>query len=181
MHEWTRGKLEKTPMIWGLALMLVLPSVGAARGAENPGSLLDRLTGQWVLEGTIAGETTTHDVEAKWVLDRQYLQIHEISREEEAPGKPKYEAIVYITWEEPRGEYSCLWLDSTGNSGLSNGIVGHAKPAGDEIPLLFKDSDGSAIHNTFTYDPSAHTWKWKIDNEKDGRLSPFARVTLRRK
>src|SRR5579872_4632366 len=31
--------------------------------------LLDHLAGNWVLQGTIAGKETTHDVEAAWVLN----------------------------------------------------------------------------------------------------------------
>jgi len=30
--------------------------------------LLDRLTGQWVLRGTIHGQQTAHDIDAAWVL-----------------------------------------------------------------------------------------------------------------
>jgi hypothetical protein len=32
--------------------------------------LLDHLAGQWILQGTIAGKRTTHDVQVEWVLTK---------------------------------------------------------------------------------------------------------------
>jgi hypothetical protein len=70
--------------------------------------LLDRLAGQWVLQGTIAGKQTTHDVQVGWVLKREYLRLHEISREKDAKGDPAYEAIVFVSWDPKTQEYICL-------------------------------------------------------------------------
>lgn len=169
-----------------LATLLVLAgvSVAFAQGAQTsrpPTELLERLTGSWILEGTIDGNKTTHDIVASWVLNGQYVQLHEVSREKDAQGRPAYEAFVYITWEPSRGEYSCLWLDSTSNAGLSNGVLGRAKPSGDTLRLLFKYGDGSTFHTTFFYDRKAGTWQWQMDGEEKGKLVPFARVTLRHK
>lgn len=164
-----------------VALALTTASMASAQTLRPPNELLDRITGTWVLEGTIAGKKTTHDVVATWVLNGQYVQLHEVSREQDAQGRPAYEALVYLTWEPSRGEYSCLWLDSTSNVGLSNGVLGRAKPSGDELQLLFKYRDGSTFHTTFSYDKKADTWQWKMDGEEKDKLVPFARVTLRHK
>jgi len=56
--------------------------------------LLDHLPGNWVLQGTIAGKDTTHDVTAEWVLGHQYVRIHEVSREKNSQGLPAHEAMV---------------------------------------------------------------------------------------
>lgn len=168
-------------ILMAVVLVGTAASVASAQTSRPPGELLERMTGRWVLEGTIAGEATTHDVVGSSVLNGQYVQLHEVSHEQDAKGRPEYEALVYLTWEPSRGEYSCLWLDTTSNAGLSNGIVGHAEPSGDELRLLFKDPDGSTFHTTFLYDRKADTWRWKMDSEKDGQLVPFARVTLRRR
>jgi len=72
-------------------------STAAAQGARPPDELLDRMAGRWILEGTIAGKATTHDVDASRVLNGQYLQLHEVSRERDAQGRPAYEAFVYLT------------------------------------------------------------------------------------
>src|SRR4051812_16832401 len=62
------------------ALLLVLASHPVA--AQLPAdSLFDRLVGRWVLHGTIARRTTTHDVTFDWMLGHEYLRMHEVSRE----------------------------------------------------------------------------------------------------
>ncbi len=162
--------------------LLVLFSVPVS--AQQPtfqDSLFDRLIGKWVLHGTIAGKVTTHDVVAEWVLGHQYLRIHEVSREKNDHGGAVYEAIVFIGWDQPSGQYACLWLDVTSGGGLSAQSIGHAKRTGDEIPFLFRGSDGSIFHTTFLYARDADTWQWLMDNEEHGKLQPFARLTLTRK
>jgi hypothetical protein len=141
--------------------------------------LLDNLTGQWVLRGTIHGQETTHDIDAAWVLGHNYLRISEISREKDAKGQAEYEAIVLIGWDQPSKQYTCMWLDSTGGGGLVADSFGHAKRNGDELPFIFKDSDGSVgIINTFSYDKGSDAWAWAIDNVQGGKATPFARVKL---
>ncbi len=142
--------------------------------------LLDCMTGDWILTGTIAGKETTHDITAEWILAHQYIKLHEISREKDSVGQPQYEAMVLIGWDQILNQYSCLWLDITGGGGLSAGAIGHAKKEGNEIPFLFKGSDGSVFHTTFIYEKSTNSWNWVMDNEEKGKLIPFARVTLKK-
>ena len=82
-----------------VAATLMLPVVPAARQADPQRALLEKMTGHWVLRGTIAKAQTTHDVDAQWVLDKEYIQIHEVSREKDASGKPAYEAIIHVVWD----------------------------------------------------------------------------------
>jgi hypothetical protein len=142
--------------------------------------LLEHMTGSWVLAGTIAGQQTTHDVTVDWVLAHQYLQLHEVSREKDAAGQPAYEAIVFIGWDKTLGQYSCLWLDSTGGGGIAAHAIAHAAPAANELPFLF-DIAGSIFHTTFAYNGETDTWRWIMDGEEDGKPQPFARVMLKRK
>lgn len=144
-------------------------------------SLLDRMTGIWILKGTIAGQEVTHDIEVSWILEHQYLQITEISREKDADGTAAYEALVLIGWDSGLNKYACLWLDVTGGGGLSaNAITGYAKRNGDEIPFLFKSNEESTWHTTFAYDRNTDTWQWNMDGEDNGKFKPFARVKLTR-
>lgn len=163
-----------------LALLLaVQPAVAQAPAFRD--SLLDRMIGEWVLEGTIAGAHTTHDVSFAWVLGHQYVRLHEVARERDAEGKPAYEAIVFIGWDEPSQRYACLWLDSTGGGGLRGDAIGYGAADADSIPFRFRFPDGSIFHNTFAYSRETDTWEWHLDGEADGGLRPFARVTLSRK
>lgn len=158
---------------------LALTQAGAAK-PDPQHELLDRLTGKWVLRGVIAKEQTTHDIDARWVLEKGYVQIHEVSREKDANGRPRYEALVYVVWDPKVGEYACLWLDTTGVSTFAPEGIGHAKPGGDKIAFVFKEAAGG-VHNTFAYDRAKDAWSWTIDNDVNGKLTPFARVTLTRK
>jgi hypothetical protein len=164
-----------------LFLVSLISSSVSAQQTTFQDPLLEHMVGTWVLQGTIAGKETTHDIITEWVLGHQYLQFHETSREKNTTGEAEYEALVFIGWDQPSSQYSCLWLDVTGGGGLSAQAIGHAKPHGDEIAFLFKGSDGSTFHTTFVYDRSVDTWRWLMDNEENGTLRPFARVTLTKK
>jgi len=163
-----------------LALLFMTSFSASAQEPTRKDPLLDRLTGSWILQGTIAGHETTHDIESEWVLNHEYLRLHETSREKNAKGQPAYEAIVFIEWDESANEYRCLWLDSTSGGGLSAPIA-EGKRSGDEIAFVFKSPDGSSTHTTFTYNKTTDTWQWLIDNEQGGKLSPFANLKLTRK
>jgi len=159
--------------------LLVLASFSAsAQQPTGKDPLLDRLAGNWILQGVIAGHETTHDIESEWVLNHEYLRVHETSRERNAGGQPAYEAIVLIEWDQSLSEYRCMWLDSTGGGGLSAQAIGHGRRNGDEIAFLFRGSDGSTFHTTFAYARDAGTWQWLMDGEDRGKLQPFARVRL---
>jgi hypothetical protein len=156
-------------------------AVGQAQSrASEPLSLLDRLAGNWVLEGTIAGKQTTHDVQAHWVLRHEYLQLHEVSREKAADGEPAYEAIVLVSWDPKANQYACLWLDSTDGGGLTSQTVCRATPSGDSIPFIFTISPSVSLRTTFTYERVTDTWRWVIDNEANGKTDRFASVKLAR-
>jgi hypothetical protein len=168
-----------------LLLLALIPAAVLAQPPTAPAqdALLDRLAGTWTAPGTVVRKSTTHDIEAAWVLGHQYLRLHEVSREKDARGQPQYEAFIYVA--SPRGadgEYTCLWLDSTSGEGLTNGISCHARRDGDRIPFVFRDKDGHVdFHTTWTYDRTSDTWSWDLDNVKEGKPVPFARFKLERR
>lgn len=161
-----------------LLLVLMSPFTVKSQQITQPDSLLNKLTGKWVLNGTIAGQETIHDIDAKRVLNGQYIQLKEVSREKDEKGNPLYDAIIYICWQEAKKQYFCLWLDNTSNEGISNQILGLAKLNGDKIEMVFKFSDTNQFHTTFLYDRDTDTWQWIMDGEENGKLRPFARVKL---
>jgi hypothetical protein len=165
-----------------MALLLVVLGGPAsqARPAASP-ALLDRLAGHWVMTGTIENKPTTHDVDAEFVLNKGYMRLHEVSREKDARGAPQYEAIIFISVDVRTGVYSCLWLDTTSNSGLSNGGIATGRPVGNTIPFLFRLNSGEVFHNTFMYDPASDAWRWELDGESNGARQPFARLALKRR
>ena len=174
----------KTNLAILVLLFMTSLSASAQRLAQQD-PLLDRLSGNWILQGTIARHETTHDIESEWVLNHEYLRLHETSREKNAQGQPAYEAIIFIEWDGSSNQYKCLWLDSTGGGGLSAPIA-VGKRGNDEITFLFREKDKdkdqeTGVHTTFAYNKTADTWSWLIDNEEAGKRTPFARVKLTRK
>jgi hypothetical protein len=152
----------------------------AAAPADNKAAmaLLDHLTGNWVLTCTLAGKETTHDVDVEWILNHEYLRLHEVSRGRKKDGAADYEAIVFIGWDERRGDISCLWLDSTAGGGLSAAGIAHGRPSGSSIPFIFDLTKDTVFLNTFFYDAGNDTWKWNLDSDEAGKREVFGRVTL---
>jgi hypothetical protein len=156
-------------------------AASAQSQSADPVQLLDHLAGNWVLTGTIAGKQTTHDVEASWLLRREYLEIHEVSREKDGTGAPAYEAIVLVSWDAKANQYACLWMDSTAGGALTSSVTCRAMPAVDSIPFVFILSPSESLHTTFRYRKAADQWQWTIDDEKNGKTERFADVELARK
>ena len=131
------------------------------------------------MEGTLAGKQTKHDIDAQWVLDHHYLRIHEVSQEKKADGKPQYEAMIFIAWNEKPEHYSCAWLDVYG--GFSVASIGIAPPSENELAFTFKNEKGEPdFSNKFVYDSKTDTWSDVLDNIVDGAKKPFGRVKLTR-
>lgn len=149
---------------------------------SEPESLMDKMTGEWVMTGSIEKQQVTHDVNVDWILNRQYIRIHEISREKNDDGDFAYEAWIHIVWDQENKEYAVMWLDNTARTNFAAEGVGHAKPDGDRIPFEWRSEDGSGIRNTFSYDRTTDRWSWRIENiDKSGQLSSFANLILKRK
>ena len=162
---------------------LIVPVARAqSQALSAPDALLDKMTGHWVMTGTISKKPATHDVDVDWVLKREYIRIHEVSRDKDASGGSGYEAWIYIVWDAKKGEYAVMWLDNTAATNFAAEGIGHAKPDGDRIPFIFKDAEGTGIRTTFAYDRAKDTWSWTIDNlDRSGKSSSFAKLTLTRK
>jgi hypothetical protein len=171
-------------LLVALAFTCLVAPAARAQGHASDASeaLLDTMTGHWVMTGTIGKKQTTHDVAVDWVLNREYIRIHEVSRDKDASVGVGYEAWIYVVWDAKKSEYAVMWLDNTAATNFAAEGIGHAKPDGDRIPFIFKDADGSGIHTTFAYDRAKDMWSWTIDNlDKSGKSSSFAKLTLTRK
>lgn len=168
----------KQLIVTTLLLVFIFPVATKSQQITQPDSLLNKLIGKWVLRGTIDGKETVHDIDAKRVLNGQYVRLSEVSREKDEQGKPLYEAEVYFCWQEAAKQYFCLWLDNTSNQGISNQVIGKAKQNGERIEFLFTYSDATNFHTIFLYNREQDTWQWNMDGEEKGKLAPFARVKL---
>jgi len=149
--------------------------------ADAAAALMNHLVGRWTMAGTLGGKQAVHDVEASWVLKREYVQFHEVSRDRGADGGPAYEAIVLLSWHVKTSEFMCLWLDNTAGGGLSPEGIARGRRSGDAIPVVFTISKRELLRTTFAYDRRADTWRLTIDDVTDGKSDRFGDVTLTRK
>ena len=164
-----------------LSILLLLAFARLPAQTLPADSLFDRLIGHWVLRGTIARQSTTHDVTFDWLLGREYVQMHEVSRERAANGTPAYEAVVLFGRDPRSGEYACLWLDNTAASAFDPKGTGRGTVAGDSLPFVFHYTQTTGFHTTFVYRRATDSWQWHMDNDSAGVRRPFARVTLTRR
>jgi hypothetical protein len=168
------------------AVVLSLLSVVAVRQshadpAASAAALMNRLVGRWTMTGRLGGKRTIHDVNASWVLKREYLRFHEVSHERGADGGPAYEAIVLLSWHAKTSEFMCLWLDNTAGGGLWPQGIARGPQSGDTIPLVFTLSQRESLHTTFAYVRSADTWRLTIDDITNEKSDRFGDVILTRK
>jgi len=162
-------------------VMLVLLSECALVAQRPPvvSPLLDRLVGNWVLTGTIAGRPATHDITAEWVANHQYVRLHEVSRDKSDDGRPQYDAFIHIGWDPDKKVYPIIFLDNFW--GIDAGSIGSAEPKDDDLLFVWKDERGSVgFTNHFLYDRRTDSWQWIMDNVVNGTSKPFGRVKLTR-
>lgn len=163
------------------ALVLACAPAPLLSQGLHPDSLFPRLVGHWVLRGTIARQPTVHDVDFEWLLGREYVQMHEVSRERAPNGTPAYEAVVLFGRDPKSGRYACVWMDNTAAAAFPPEGTGRGAVEGDSISFLFEYTATTSFHTTFLYDRSSDAWQWHMDNDSLGVRRPFARVTLTRR
>ena len=164
-----------------LVLALLCAPASLFGQALNPDSLFQRLVGHWVLRGTLARQQTVHDVTFEWLLGREYVQMHEVSRELASNGTPIYEAVVLLGRDPKTSEYACMWMDNTAAAAFPPEGIGRGYVAGDSIPFLFHYTATTSFHTTFIYDRANDSWQWHMDNDSSGVRRPFGRLTLTRR
>lgn len=148
------------------------PEAGATRIAAE--SFLDNLVGRWRISRKIRGTVVGNSLEATWVLQHRFVQLH--MRDVKEPSE--YEALVLIGYEEKTERYVAYWCDSFGPDYAA---AGFGKRLGNKIQFVFKYSDGP-FYNTFAWNPEALTWTFLMESEKrDGARVVFAEDTVRKR
>lgn len=116
---------------------------------------LDKLIGQWDLNGTIGTRKVANHFSAAWVLNHQFIELSFIDL-----AKPQtYFAKVLIGFDCKRSLYIAHWMDSFGAA--SSETLGYGKKTGDKIVLEFNYPDG-LMQNTFSYDSKNNSWQFHM-------------------
>jgi hypothetical protein len=91
-----------------IALARSAPAQGAA--APPPMPPLERLVGRWTMKGTVRDQPVTYRLDAAWVLQRRFVELHMVDAEH-TPAK--YEARVFIGADTVKGGLLAHWLDTS--------------------------------------------------------------------
>jgi hypothetical protein len=165
-----------------LALWIVLiPASAISQDLDGPkhvfrDPLLDNLAGTWNLKGKILGHDADHIVEAEWVLNHQFLRIHEKDQNSAANVAVPYEAMIMIGYDNASDRYVVHWNDVYG--GRFSETLGYGTQTGNEIRLIFEYPDGP-FHTTFRWFPDSRHWTWHMQTrDKTGKWVDFAELTL---
>ncbi len=162
--------------ILGSAQSSTPPAQEPLDGPKKPfqDELVDRLAGKWALTRKRHGKESRHTLEAAWVLNHQFLQIH--MKDDATP--PEYEAIVYLGQDNASERYVVHWLDVFG--GRMSETLGYGKRDGDSIRFVFEYPDGP-FKNTFTWHPDSKGWSCLLESKSPaGAWTTFAEDTLQR-
>jgi len=138
--------------------------------------LLDKMAGHWKLTGTIRGHSVEHTVEAQWVLNHQFLQVHEKDTAAPKGTGPAYEANVMIGYDNVSERYVAHWIDVFG--GRFSETLGYGTRSGDQIEFVFEYPDGP-FHTTFRFLADKKQWQWKMRKKNSsGNWVDFSDLTL---
>ncbi len=146
-------------------------------GANRPlhDSLLDQLVGRWQVSRIMGSATSATTVEVSWVLNHQFVQLHYVP---DRASTQRYEAMVYIGYDNMSERYIVHWLDIFG--GRWSETLGYGTRVPNGIRFVFEYPDGP-FTNTFTYDAAARGWNLLLRQKNArGQWSTFAEERWRR-
>lgn len=173
--------MKRTALVTVLAI-----AFAASLGAEAPppldgphrpmsDDLLDNLAGSWSVRGTIQGQPAEQRLSAAWVLNHQFMRL-EFEQVGAVPaGEARYEAHVYLGFDNTSERYVAHWIDVFG--GRYGSTLGYGTRTGDSITLRFEYPDGP-FENTFTWRPATKSWQFTLRGKQPtGAWMSFADLT----
>ncbi len=163
-----------------VALLISLAPIrsGAQSSAEWRDDLVDHMIGTWKLQGQIMGRDAHHRVEVEWVLNHQFVRIHETTEPDAPTAERPYEAIWFLGYDPVSERYVLHLLDVFG--GRFSETLGYGVRDGDAIRFVFEYPDGP-FHTTYQWSPEKNTWRWQMTQKnKDGKWTTFGDLQLTR-
>lgn len=147
----------------------------AADAAKSPDELyLDGLKGTWVMAGTLGGKPVRYLAEGERVLGGAFMKLRMI----DVGSAPRYEADVFVGYDQKANDYIAHWLDRFGAAGAR--VVARGERQAQKLVLVFPYAEG-AFRDTFTWQPVPGSWSLLLESQgSDGAWSTFASYTLTR-
>jgi hypothetical protein len=158
-----------------LAWTLSVVSAATLAKAPSPGdAYLDDLRGSWIIQGTFGNKAVKYNAVGTRVLGGAWLRLHMVDAEK----PPRYEADVYLGYDDKAGDFILHWLDTWGAAGARVVATGHRD--GERLIVMFPYAEG-AFRDTFQRDGSSGTWNLLIESQgKGGAWSKFGTLRFTR-
>ena len=169
----------RVPALLLLCVSLLLSgSIAAQAPAEWHDDLIDHLAGTWVMSGNVMGKDAHHEVQADWILNHQFLRMHEKTSASAPKVERPYEAFWFLGYDSDKKQYVMHLMDIYG--GTYSETLGYGTRDGDQIRFLFDYPDGP-FRTVYRWTPGAGTWEWVMDQKgKAGKWNAFADLKLTR-
>jgi hypothetical protein len=119
--------------------------------------LLNHLVGTWGVTSTAHGSAFTADLDAKWVLNHQYLLIHLKSHEIIPWWHVQMEYYEYIGYNHYQKRYTIHGMSIEGDEDLSEGFC-YGYRNGNEFKTVAKFGSDTLIVQRFTWEPVSGSW-----------------------
>jgi len=157
-----------------LCLTAICVSAQVAPPWQDP--LVDHLAGSWKVEGSVMGHDAHHSLQAEWVLNHQFLRMHEQTSATAPKSEHPYEAVWFLGYDTVSDRYVLHLMDVFG--ARFSETLGYGVREGNQIRFVFEYPDGP-FHTTYIWNPENGTWEWQMDQKRaDGKWSAFADLKL---
>lgn len=115
-------------------------------------------------------------VNARWMIQGQFLEVHCIEEGPVTQDQPLYEAVYMLGYDSQSEEYSMHLFDTFGASYALT--VGIGKRRADSIEFLFEYPNG-LFSNTFTWKQETGAWKMLLRQQvENDEWKVFAKKML---
>jgi hypothetical protein len=162
--------------ILGLIVLFVVSIATAQAPPAWHDDLVDRMAGTWKMEGQVTGHPAHHEVQAEWVLNHQFLRIHEKTAGDAPAAERRYEATWFLGYDSVSERYVLHLFDVFGTR--FSETLGYGSRDGDRIRFVFEYPDGP-FHTDFRWLAEKKSWQWVMEQKnKDGKWTPFADLLL---
>jgi len=149
------------------AILSMCPSISAQgeemsddRPATFSDPFIENLVGDWIVNRQIRGKVVQNTLQAEWVLNHQFLQLHM----KDVADPPAYEALVLIGYSRSDKRYVAHWCDTFGGGASA---TGYGRRDGDSIEFVFEYPDGP-FFNTFSWTRRAESGPcaWRVNRRR---------------
>ena len=168
-------------MIRPIAGSILLTALAVLASAQRPAGwhddLVEHFVGTWNIDGNVMGRPAHHTVNAEWVLNHQFLQIHEQTAQTAPANESRYDALWFLGYDDVRERYVLHLIDVFG--GRFSETLGYGTRDGSDIRFVFEYPDGP-FHNRWRWLPEQQSWEWHLEQKDKGQWKPFADFKLTR-